>query len=171
MHHAGIAYKWAFMDTMASWEGSLASLCTGLAPIVTQKQTVSIQLPTSFNHLRYVKVAIASHFERSCHKKGTKTALKTANTYTHTHVHAPHPLHDACTYIPIYNHAWIHECKTRRCPTHSHMHYVHDIRIQNRRTHRLTNAHMYVTHLRPASLKGMLGWGWEVVSVWAGPRL
>ncbi len=120
-----------------------------------------------------MKVAIASRFERSCHRrKRTETALKTANTHTHTctYVHAPHPLHDACTYTPIHIHAGIEECKTRRCPhTLTHAYYMHDIRIQNRDAHTDSQTHKRTYVTSPTYVKSpeceaveQLQW-WETV--------
>ena len=65
----------AFMEWMASWDSGSASLCTGYPPIVTQE--TNCLHPVGNLILRYVKVAIASWFERSCHRrKRTEAALK-----------------------------------------------------------------------------------------------
>ena len=110
-----------------------------------------------------------------------------------------HPTH-SMMHVHIYpytpSHAWIQECKTRRCSPHSHMHniYMIIIRIQNGDVHTDSQMHIctsptyvhtdthahacththtyahehYMVHLRAASHKDTLGWGWEVASVCAG---
>ena len=84
-------------------------------------------------------------------RKNTKNCK---HSYTHMYVRTCTPPTPWCMHI--YTH--IHPCMETRMqdmempPPHSHTHiiYIHDIRIQNRDAHTdsITNAHMYITHLR-----------------------